>query len=160
MRSPKRRSVGGGSGKQSSRLEGAVAEKRHRKSRQASTSNDDRRGANIQSQALSLQGCEETRPDLQADCEDEEDQPKLTRKVEHLVLDVPSKMTESSPAKSTPALPNPIPRILIAAMAKPTIETTHLSRPECLRSRSPPPMRKQSDWSRSRKNYHLLLSET
>ena len=35
LRSPKRRSVGGGSGKQSSRLERAVAEKRNRKSRQA-----------------------------------------------------------------------------------------------------------------------------
>ena len=41
------------------------------------------------------------------------------------------KCPKRRPAKSTPALPNPMPRILIVAIAKPAIETTQSTRIAC-----------------------------
>jgi hypothetical protein len=41
------------------------------------------------------------------------------------------KWPKNRPAKSTPALPNPMPRTLTAAMAKPAMETMHNTRTAC-----------------------------
>ena len=75
------------------------AEKRNRQGRQPSSSNNDRRSAEIQSQALPLQRCKETRSNLQTDREDEKDQPELTRKIEHTVFDLPAKMPKEQTCK-------------------------------------------------------------